>query len=242
VRALTSSEIIQLWEKADHLHPIDQALSILQQVVAEHSRDDLAELPLGQRNGLLLLLRRSTFGDLLPGKSQCPQCGESVEFELSCHSLMQSRVKPQLQCLKQDGFHLEIRPLNSFDLAAAAAEQSTQIARQLLLRRCVAEARLQGESVGLDELPHTLQKRIAETALAADPQSEILLDLQCPSCRHTWQTLLDIGHILWLEISARAHRLLMEVHLLARAYGWGEEQILKLDPARRSSYLQLVTA
>ena len=49
-------------------------------------------------------------------------------------------------------------------------------------------------------------------------------------------------HILWAEISARAQHLLREVHLLASAYGWSEQQILELSPTRRASYLRMVSA
>jgi hypothetical protein len=242
VRALTASEILRLWETADHLHPIDQALAVLQLVLPEQGRDGLAALPMGQRNALLMRLRSATFGDSLPGRARCPHCGESVEFELSCHDLMPGDVEPQYQYLTHDGYHLQIRPLDSFDLAAAAAQDNTELARQELLRRCVAEVLLQGESVDTTGLPEALLNRIADAALAADPRSEALLDLHCPACRHPWQSLLDIASLFWLEISARAQRLLMEVHLLASAYGWREDDILRLDPVRRAGYLQLVTA
>ena len=43
-------------------------------------------------------------------------------------------------------------------------------------------------------------------------------------------------------MDARAQRLLMEVHLLARAYGWREADILGMSPARRNAYLQRVAA
>jgi hypothetical protein len=40
----------------------------------------------------------------------------------------------------------------------------------------------------------------------------------------------------------RARRFLDEVHVLARAYGWAEAEILRLSEARRSAYLQRVLA
>lgn len=240
MKALTASEIIRLWETGHRLHPIDQALSMLGRAIPEYSRDELATLPLGQRNILLLGLRRMTFGDRLPGKDHCPRCGESVEFELSCRALMHDAASPRLQRREQSDYSFEVRPLNSFDVAAAAVEPTTGQARQCLLRRCVAEAHYQGKPIAAHALPPELEQLISETASAADPAAEMLLDLDCPACRHPWQGLLDIVHILWFEIGARAQRLLMEVHLLARAYGWTETEILKLSAARRASYLKMV--
>jgi hypothetical protein len=242
VRALSGHEIIQLWETAHGLHPVDQALSLLLPVMPAHDRDALAALPLGRRDALLLALRRATFGDRLPGKSDCPRCGQTVEFELRCSALAADGPQPQPRRIRRDGYRVTVRPLDSFDLAAAAGQPTMQQARDLLLRRCVSEARHQDEPIEPAALPREIAGRITETALAADPRAEVLLDLTCPACGHTWQRLLDIGHILWLEITARAKRLLMEVHLLARAYGWTEAEILELSPARRAAYLQMVSA
>lgn len=242
MRALTAAEIIQTWETAYRFHPIDQALSILQLVMPEHNRDELAALPLGQRDTLLLALRRATFGESLPGTSHCPECGEAVEFELSCSALATNVPEPQHKHISRDGYSMTIRPLNSFDLAAAAGETTVQQARNLLVRRCVVEARYQGKMIGPETLPQEIKNGITETALIADPQAEMLLDLNCPACQHHWHNILDIGHILWLEISTRAQRLLLDVHLLAKAYGWTESEILKLSPTRRATYLQMVTA
>lgn len=242
MRALTASEIIQLWEAACRFHPIDQALSILLLVMPEHNRDELAALPLGQRDSLLLAVRKSTFGETLPGKSHCPQCSETVEFELSCNALHADAIEPQSKTLSHNDYSLEVRPLNSFDLAAAASATTLQQARDLLLHGCVTEARYQNKTIELETLPQEIEDSITETALATDPQAEMLLELNCPACQHQWQNMLDIGHILWLEISTRAQRQLMEVHLLARAYGWTETDILKLSPTRRATYLQMVAA
>jgi hypothetical protein len=46
---------------------------------------------------------------------------------------------------------------------------------------------------------------------------------------------------LWLEITARSQRLILEVHQLARTYGWTEAEILNLSAARRALYLKMVT-
>jgi hypothetical protein len=242
MRALTAPDIIELWETAYRFHPIDQALSMLQQAMPECQRDELAAMPLGQRDAHLLALRQATFGDALPGKIRCTQCHEEVEFELSCAALADDATKPQHKCVSRDGYSVTVRPLNSIDLAAAAMAHSLDHARELLLHRCVVEAQFQNQNIDIETLPLAIAEGITETALAADPQAEKLVDFYCPACHHPLQSQLDIGHILWHEISARAHRLLMEIHQLAKAYGWTETEILRLSPARRAAYLQMVAA
>jgi hypothetical protein len=43
-------------------------------------------------------------------------------------------------------------------------------------------------------------------------------------------------------VQAAAERVLLDVHALARAYGWTESEVLRLTPARRSAYLQMAAA
>ncbi len=75
-----------------------------------------------------------------------------------------------------------------------------------------------------------------------DPQAETLIDLTCPACGHGWTVALDIGSFLWTRWNALAKRLLREVHVLARAYGWREPDILALSWIRRQAYLEMASA
>jgi len=77
---------------------------------------------------------------------------------------------------------------------------------------------------------------------SADPLAEIRLKFDCAECAHQWNESLDIVAFMWLEIEARARRLLTEVHALAAAYGWTEREILSLSEPRRSLYLEMVRA
>lgn len=239
MRALTAAEIVRLWETASRYHPVDQALAMLQPAMPDLGHGELAALPLGQRDTLLLSLRRATFGDVLPGVDHCPACGAEVEFELSCSALQTDAGEAGPQSLSVDDYRLTVRPLNSLDLAAAARESTALAARSVLLHRCVTEARQRDGSVAPGQLPEKIADQVSAAALAADPRAEILLDLQCPDCSHRWRNVLDIANVLWLEISARAQRLLMEVHVLASAYGWREAEIFALSPQRRATYLRM---
>jgi hypothetical protein len=80
---------------------------------------------------------------------------------------------------------------------------------------------------------------IAEALTALDPAAEILIDLTCAACGSGNQTLFDISRSLWLDICARALRLVQEVDTLARVYHWGETEILSMSEARRRLYLEM---
>jgi hypothetical protein len=99
------------------------------------------------------------------------------------------------------------------------------------------------ESEGVPrEYPEAILAEIETRMTEADPQSDVVLEFACDACRHDWTTTFDIGHFLWEEISARAARLLLDVHLLARAYGWTESEVLMLSDARRAAYIDMVSA
>jgi hypothetical protein len=73
-----------------------------------------------------------------------------------------------------------------------------------------------------------------------DPQGDVQLALNCPSCRHHWTAPFDVVSYLWIEIQSWASRLLREIHLLASAYGWREADILALSEPRRRAYLEIL--
>jgi len=76
----------------------------------------------------------------------------------------------------------------------------------------------------------------------ADPQADVEVDLNCPECRHVWQTGFDIVSYLWSELHSWAWQMLREVHVLASNYGWREEEILSMTPQRRRGYLEILGA
>jgi hypothetical protein len=90
------------------------------------------------------------------------------------------------------------------------------------------------------ELPGAVEARLVERIAQADPLADIMLDLTCPNCEQRWQAVFDIGGFFWIEIDNLARRLLRDVHVLARAYGWRESDILAMNAARRQAYLEMV--
>lgn len=91
----------------------------------------------------------------------------------------------------------------------------------------------------VDVLPPSVQRRIAEAAETADPAADVTLNINCPECGTATRAELDIASYLWTELDAWARDLLLDVHLLATAYGWSEPEILALSPLRRRYYLEL---
>ncbi len=243
MQTLNAADILAVWESARGYHPVDQALALLAAADPQRSRDELAALPLGQRDAQLLALRQSLFGDRLPSRAHCPRCHEAVEFDLSCAALRAPMTTPAAdRVLTLAGFELRLKPLDSYDLAAAAQARDIEQARHVLATRGVREAWREERRVAPADLPASVITAAAQALAEHDSQAELLIALTCPACAHAWQSPLDIAQLVWTEITAYAQRLLMDIHTLARAYGWRESDILALSPARRAAYLQMVAA
>jgi len=209
------------------------------------SGDELSALPIGQRDGLLLTIREKTFGSRLSGFTQCTKCCEGIELSLSTEDIRANlgpstaREDRSFELTDAD-IRVRFRLLDSRDLVDVKQSKDSRGATALLADRCILEVSRGGEPVCLRDLPAAVLNRIGECIIQGDPLTEVLLDVHCPACGYTWQMLFDIESFLWAEISAAAKRLLREVHALARAYGWSEEDILSMSTARRHLYLEMV--
>jgi hypothetical protein len=223
-------DLFDIWERAVPLGPIDQALVLLSALAGPP--EDLAALPVGVRDSRLLDLYTALFGTRLEAVVSCPGCGESLELTFAVDQL-RSAPPAAVAVLQMDGYQVSLRPPDSRDLAAVAALAPVD-ACAALLRRCVSV--LDGT---VDDLPEPVQDAVEKALLAADPQSEVLVDLTCQPCGHQWRVELDITAFVWARLDVWARRCAVEVHTLASAYGWREADILAMSSWRRSLYLQL---
>jgi hypothetical protein len=233
MRALSSPDFLDLWERGCNLHPVDQGLLALHAALPKASWDSLADWPLGRRNRALVALRCSCFGPSLKAWTSCNRCGEKLEFELDGEAWAASSDRVEPIMVKGCSF----RSPTSRDLVRAAGETDPGLAIRRLLTDCLMDAGDSLEGLSEEDL-HEIGERMA----AADPLAETRLTLHCAECGEQWEESLDIVSFFWAEIEARAKRALFEVHTLASAYGWSEREILSLSESRRAVYLERILA
>ena len=231
MQAFSSSDLLELWDRGTSLHPLDRTLLALS---ATSTAEDCADWPLGRRNRALFELHASWFAPRVHGWCLCSQCGETIEFDVDS-ALLLGAAAPACHSDSVVIRGKRFRLPTSRDVAAVlSADLNT--AAICLLERCRISNDLGGEW-SEDEV-----QAAGELLSAADPLAETNLALDCPSCGHQWNDVLDIGSFVWAEIESRARRLMSEVHALATAYGWSERETLSLSPARRAGYLRMVQA
>jgi len=232
--ALMESQILALWETGRDRGPIDRGLHAL---AVAMPGVDVASRPVGWRTLSLLRLRSATFGPRLAACADCPACGSAMAFDVDLAALLDALPEPPERAAQEPAFDAHgaaWRLPNSRDQANAASAVDPGAALDLLLRACRLDARddaLLPRGAALDDIEARME--------ALDPAANIDLSLRCADCAHEWTVVLDADACVWEDISACARGLLLDVHRLARAYGWTEPQVLALGPARRAVYLDL---
>ena len=240
MRALSANDIVQVWEWGQDKHPVDRALALLALACPELASEQLGGLTVGQRNSRLLTLREETLGPTLNGFAECAQCHTALEFSVEVADIRRPEPEAQMHSLEVDGLEIRFRLLNSEDLAAIVGLAGVSEARLRLIERCVLEATQGGQPLAAAELPEPVLSALVDALTEHDPQAEMRFQLACAACGHRWSALFDVVSFFWTELGAHAERLLVEVHALARAYGWREADILAMGEARRHFYLELV--
>lgn len=235
-RSLSPQKILDVWEAGRQQHELDRALTLLAAAYPELRRNELADLTIGERDARLLRLRIFMFGRSAIGTSECPQCGEQVEFSLDTHTLAGTgELAETAREIEVDGTCVRFRLPTSRDLAEVVTAPDHFSGVRRLIERCVIEPRLP------NEVSDKVVEALSDAMAKADPQAEIIISLGCPNCGKHWELLFDIAHFFWNEIAAQAQRLVYEIDALARAYGWTEREILGLPAQRRRTYLEMLT-
>lgn len=208
-------------------------------------------LCVGDREALLLQLRRLSLGDKMSCLVRCPRadCGETIDAEVQASDML---LHPYAHCREQ--YEEEIRDNGTAyrvrfrlptgadqETAAVLARENLKTAAELILRRCVAEVAVNGTPAEpLKEWPPSVARRVPVLMAHLDPQAELWLTLTCPECDHNFTTLLDTATYLFQELAQRLKGLYREVHYLAFYYHWREAEILALPSQRRQRYLELL--
>jgi hypothetical protein len=223
----------ELWERGLGLPPASRALALA---------PETAGCPVGARDAALVALRERAFGERLVAVAICRACGERLELDMMTAQLAaEPATDGQLEVAAGDVV-VRFRLPRAEDLVAIEDLGDVGAARAQLLERCVVSAQRKGRSLRPRALPARAVAAVCERMAAADPQADTRVALCCPACGAESDEPLDIGTFLWRELEAAARRLLQDVSDLARAYGWTEDEVLRLTPSRRAAYLELATA
>ena len=215
VRPVTGADQRFLLADASRV-PAERSTALLDRCVTVEPGESARSLTIGDREALLLHVRRLTFGGTIDSVVTCPEpeCGEQLDVELAVADLLAAapfaEEGPVLE-LAAGGRTLRFRLPTGADQEAAAARAATDgvdAAAEQLLRDCL-------ESDVSDVA--AISDALAGAMAARDPQAEIGLDLTCAGCGREFSVLFDAGDFLFRELEQRSETLERDVHEIGRA-------------------------
>jgi hypothetical protein len=240
---LSAAQIIDVTDAGAGADPVRRGTVLLASTHSEWGAEHISGLVLGERESLLLEIRRATFGDVLGARTVCPACGAVLAVEVPAALLRRDghavRAAQSFE-LEVGPVSLTIRPPDGAVLARAAAEPDADSCRLALVAGCIVAAVGSAGPLDPSELPAEVLAAAGEAIVEHDPRSEVTVTLACASCGHDWDAVFDAGLFLWEELTAMSIRLVDDVDVLARAYHWSEAEILAMSSSRRRRYVQRV--
>ena len=230
VRTLNAATLLTAWEQAAAQPPVGRGSILLAAAYPDRAADAWANSPLGLRDSALLRLYEGIFGSTLETTGHCPVCQERLEVRFRPADITAPYASPDVIEQEIQGVPVRFRAPSQADVAAALAAAD---GRQVLIERCV-------------EAAHALPAAVIDEAVAAmaalDPQADVQVAVSCPGCGSEREFGFDIAAYVWSELEDWAHRMMEEIHILARAYHWREQDILEMSAHRRRMYLDLIGA
>jgi hypothetical protein len=128
------------------------------------------------------------------------------------------------------------------EACAAWARSDPNAAADLLLRRCLQRV-ITNDAEPVENVPPVVAQQLPALMAKLDPQAELVLNLRCPGCDHTFSALLDMGTYFVQELADRAQWLYHDTHLLALYYHWTHADIMAMPTrARRRQVEALIGA
>ena len=232
---MTSADTLDLWEAGLTMTPAARAVLLLE--AAGHA--DVSRWPVGRRDQALLAIYGSAPG-ALAAVAECPACGTTLDLDLDAHQLAAGVSSHDRVTVELGGYRVTARPLSAVDVATLDPGTSVADQRVELLVASVIEAEHDGAAIDARELPEDVAAGVERAVADADPAAELELALVCADCGARWTELLDPVRFAWSTVEESARTLATDVHTLAHAYGWSEQEILELSPFRRHLYLSAV--
>jgi hypothetical protein len=209
--------------------------------------DTVRRLNVGDREALLLHLRRLALGERVSCLLSCPSCSKKMDLELQLQELLlpaYAEAKSSY-CAKigagSEVYDVTFRLPNGYDQEAVAplADDSVDSAAEVLLQRCIQGiTTASGDKVA--ETPAIVLRELPQKMAELDPQAEILLNLRCPECEVQFVVPFDTTDYLCREINESEYDFYRQVHSLSFHYHWKEDAILAMTRRKRQIYLTLL--
>lgn len=237
---MLAQQVLDIWEQANGKEIEAQTQLLLSLSESGAPVEPLSNLTIGERNHRLLELRQQLFGSKIEAYVECPKCNQALDLAFFIDQLGFDHVRglPAEQVIESGAITAMVSLPNGHDLIALANVETAEKGRELLFSRCLSDLRKDGHAVEVSELDENDLSSLETLIAELDPRMELLFNLSCPACENQWQAPFEVDVYLWHEFDTYVRELLEDIHLLARAYGWSEKEILAMSEKRRRYYVE----
>jgi hypothetical protein len=222
----------------DGLDPATPRESAVTRLLARRVRlaaGALADLPVGDRDFLVLKLGQASFGSRVELTFTCPLQGcaaaMDVDFDVDDLPVQRSPRQPDYPVPGRDGVRFRLPVAGDLVDSAVAGAEDPETA---LLARCLVGA---GPEAAADP---ALRAAVADEMRRVMPGVPGEMSLRCPDCGHEFEAAFDPA--AWLLGRIRHGRALLDrdIHLLSFHYHWPLTSILAMAGPERREYVSLL--
>jgi hypothetical protein len=229
--ATESTATLDLWEALAGTTPPARGATVL---VARGLAQDAAaagELPLAVAAREALAELRARAGPEVDTVLTCPVCEALLDVPLPLDDVLAgSDVGETTQRVSG----VEVRGPTTSDVVAALASPDPAATLRARCETWPAGTRPEDDP--------DLAARVAAAAERLAGAAGVTVRLDCPQCGSDVLADVDVVRLLTERVTEQAQAVLTDVATLAVAFGWSEQEVLALSPARFRAYLGLARA
>lgn len=192
---------------------------------------DAALITTSDRDRLMAMLHRRTFGGRISGSAACGSCPERYDFDFELDQLLGAVVPAPGQPDAAGWFHdgdVRFRLPTGADEIAAQGLPADQAARIIALR-CAPDAPAARRA--------GIEARVAEIA----PLVDLTLQATCPNCGAANAMTFGAERYFLTALLGERRRLLHEIHLLGATYHWPLSEIAALTREDRRGFADQIS-
>lgn len=243
MKRINAEELLDIRDRCMHFTLMNKSLYLLSRLY-DNDIGAMAKLSIGERDARLLHFRKWIFGPRLINFAVCPSCNGKVEWEAAVDDILLQEIDlgpgPKIFNVKKEGYSIDFRLPDSNDIQRAIVDKLGSSDASAIVSACILDIRHGKKKTLPHQIPEPVLEAVSNRMAEADPQADMSMQLNCSHCGNLWKASFDILSYLWTEIDNWARRLFKDVALLARTFGWNEQEILSLSPMRRQQYIELI--
>ncbi len=237
--------LLNAWESGADAPPAARGAVLVHEAGLTPTLDAALDLPVGRLAEKIAQLHTALFGASAEGVLECDGCGELLDVLVPLGPVT-DYAAAAIGDAEQDvtlpsGRQVHVRVPTSRDLLAAQACEDVAGALLVCCVSLVADA--------VDTTAGDPRELGPEDLAAVDATGErlagaaaVTIRSRCPQCREPLSAPVDVEVFLWDRLAREAPATIADVATLAAAFGWPEDDILRLSPTRRQAYLALLRA